>query len=405
MTKRARKFARGVVLPGLAIVTMTAVTSVTSASADAATKAHGAPIVIGALGSFTGAGSASTASGKTMLQDWISYTNAHGGINGHPVKIFIMDDQNSPSVALANAKQLVDQDHVKAVLDISEDQESTWAPVVDAANVPVIGQAESIVYGSDPNFYSTGTTVVALTWGELKAASLKKVKKVAAFYCAEIASCSQAVPLINAVGKSVGIQLSYSAKVSSTAVSYAAQCLGAKSAGSDGATAVVAGVEGLNLAVDCATEGFKPTWVTTGGEMTTPWLKQSAVNGAIGNVQDVPWFDDSIPATKVMQAAVKKYSPSLLSSSSFGENATQAWAAATVFGAVAKSADFGPNSSSAQLVQALHQVKDDTFGGITPPLTFPAGKSATVPCSFVVGIKNGHWTEPIGLKTVCEPAA
>ena len=49
--------------------------------------------------------------------------------------------------------------------------------------------------------------------------------------------------------------------------------------------------------------------------------------------------------------------------------------------------------------------RNDTFGGITPPLTYTAGKAAQVPCSFVAGISNGKWTEPNGLKTVCMPAA
>jgi branched-chain amino acid transport system substrate-binding protein len=361
--------------------------------------------VVGALGSFTGAGGSSTASGEVMLQDWVQATNAIGGINGHPVKAIILDDQNSPSVAFSNAKQLVDQDHVIAVLDLSEDQESSWASVVDAAHVPVIGQAETPVFGTDPNFYPTGTTVVSLIWGELKAASLKHVTGLAAFYCAEIASCSQTVPLVTAVGAPLGVKLKYSAKVSSSATNYIAQCLGAKNAGADGGTAVVAGQVGLLLAESCATQGFKPVWVTTGGEMTTPWLSQPAVNGAIGNVQDVPWFDNSIPATKFMQASIRKYSPSLLTAQSFGANATQAWAAAVVFGAVAQSGGIGPNSTAAQLITALHQVSNNSFGGVTPPLTYTGGKATTVPCSFVVGVDNGNWTEPIGLKTVCQPAS
>ena len=265
-------------------------------------------IVIGAMGSFTGVASGSTADAKVLAQDWVSATNASGGIDGHPIQIIFLDDLNTPSTALTNAEQLVNQDHVKAILDLSDDQESTWAKVPDAAKVPVLGQAESPTFGTDPNFYSVGTTVEPLIWGELKAASLAKVTKVGALYCAEIASCSQTVPLITGLAKPMGMTLAYSAKVSSSAVSYTAQCLGAKGAGANGATVVAASNTALNVAESCATQGYKPVWVTTAGEMTTPWLAQSAVNGAIGNVQDVPWFDDSTPATKAMQAAISKYS-------------------------------------------------------------------------------------------------
>jgi branched-chain amino acid transport system substrate-binding protein len=365
----------------------------------------GAAIKIGAVGSFTGVASGSTAEAKTLAQDWASATNASGGINGHPVQITFLDDLNTPSTALANVQQLVNQDHVQAIFDLSEDQESTWAKVADAAKVPVIGQSEGPTFGADPNFYSVGTTVGPLIWGELKAASLGKVSKIGALYCAEIASCSETVPLITQIGKPLNIALAYSAKVSSSAASYTAQCLGAKGAGANGATVVAASNTALNVAASCATQGYKPVWVTTAGEMTTPWLKQSAVNGAIGNVQDVPWFDNSIPATKAMQAAIAKYSPDVTTSAAFGATASIGWASGLVFAYAAQQEHLTPASPSTAVITGLDTVKNNTFGCFTPPITYTAGKAAQVPCSFVAGISNGNWTEPIGLKTICQPAA
>jgi branched-chain amino acid transport system substrate-binding protein len=274
---------------------------------------------------------------------------------------------------------------------------------VDTAKVPVLGQSESAVLGTDANFYSTGTTVEPLIWGELKAASLAKVAKIGALYCAEIASCAETVPLFTSLGPTVGVSLAYSAKVSSTASSYTAQCLGSKDSGATGVTVGAASDVALRVAENCAAQGYKPTYVSTAGEMTTPWLTTPSVNGAVGSTQDVPWFDDSIPATKAMQAAISKYSPSVLTSASFGATATIGWAAGTVFATVAKTAGLTPSSSQTAIIAALDTVKNDTFGGITPPLTYTAGKPAQVPCSFVAGISNGKFTEPIGLKTVCMP--
>jgi branched-chain amino acid transport system substrate-binding protein len=375
------------------------------AGASASSGATGTPFLVGAMGTFTGVASGSTADGKTVFQDWVDATNAAGGINGHPVKAFIVDDQNSPSTALTNAQQLVQQDHVQVIIDLSDNLESSFAKVVDAAKVPVLGQSESPVFGTDPNFYSTGTTVGPLIWGELKAASLAKVSKIGALYCAEIASCAQTVPLFTELGPTVGVSLAYSAKVSSTASSYTAQCLGSKDAGASGVTIGAASDVALRVAESCAAQGYKPTYVSTAGEMTTPWLQQPAVNGAVGDTQDVPWFDDSIPATQAMQAAFAKYSPGLTSDAAFGATATIGWAAGTVFATVAKTAGLTPSSSQTDIIAALDTVKNDTFGGLTPPLTYTAGKAAQVPCSFVAGISNGKWTEPDGLKTFCMPAA
>ena len=381
----------------------TAASAAASASTGASSSASGTPIAVGALGSFTGAGAGSTADAKTVFQDWVDATNAAGGINGHPIQATILDDQNTPSVAVANATKLVQQDHVKVIFDLSDDLESTWAKIVDTAQVPVLGQSEGPAFGTDANFYPTGTTVEPLIWGELKAASVAKVSKISGLYCAEIASCAQTVPLITALGKTVGVSLAYSASISSTASSYTAQCLGSKNAGANGVTVVAASEVALSVSASCATQGYKPVYVTTAGEMTTPWLAQPALNGAIGNTQDVPWFDDSTPATKAMQAAISKYSPSVLTSASYGATATIGWAAGTVFATVAKTAGLTPSSSQAQIVAALDTVKNETFGGITPPLTFTAGKPAQVACSFVAGISDGKWTEPIGLKTICMP--
>jgi branched-chain amino acid transport system substrate-binding protein len=374
-----------------------------AAAGSTGSTSAAAPIVIGVVGSFTGVASGSTADAKILTQDWVSMTNASGGINGHPVQAIYLDNLNTPSQALTNAQQLINQDHVKAILDLSENLESTWAKVADAAKVPVIGQSESTVFGADPNFYSVGTTVEPLIWGELKAASLSKVTKFGDLYCAEIASCSATLPLIAALGKPLDIAVAYSAKVSSSAVSYTAQCLGAKDTGANGATVVAASNTALNVAASCAAQGYKPVWVTTAGEMTTPWLQQSAVNGAIGNVQDAPWFDDSIPATKAMQAAIAKYSPSVTSSQAFGAVASIGWAAGVVFSYAAQQGHLTPSSPSTAVITGLDTIKNDTFGGFTPPLTYTAGQPAQVPCSFVVGISNGKWTEPIGLKTECMP--
>ena len=122
----------------------------------------------------------------------------------------------------------------------------------------MLGQSEGPALGTDPNFYSTGTTVEPLIWGELKAASVAKVSKISGLYCAEIASCAQTVPLFTALGTTVGVSLAYSAKVSSTASSYTAQCLGSKGAAANGVTVVAASDVALRVAESCAAQGYKP---------------------------------------------------------------------------------------------------------------------------------------------------
>jgi branched-chain amino acid transport system substrate-binding protein len=383
----------------------TAKTSSGAAPSSAPSGPAGAPIVLGAIGSFTGAGSGSTAEGEPVVQAWVDYTNAHGGINGHPVKVDIEDDANDPATALADVKQLVQQDHVLAVLNISDDLASVYQSVLQQAGVPTIGQSESLQFGTAPDFYSTGTTVIAAVYDEIAAARSAGVTKLANLYCAEIASCAEGVPLIQDFGKGLGVNLVYTSKISSTAPSYTAPCLAAQSAGANGLDVTAASTTVVSVAQSCYSQGYKPIWVTTSGEVTNSWIQTKAFNGMVGDVQDVPWFDDSIPATKTMQSAIDKYEPGTTTNAAYGEVAILGWVAGMVFEGAAKAVDLGPTSTSADVVKGLDTIKDDTFGGLTPPLTFTAGQPTIVPCSFIVGIKGSHYTEPQGLKTACMPAS
>jgi len=106
-----------------------------------------------------------------------------------------------------------------------------------------------------------------------------------------------------------------------------------------------------------------------------------------------------------MQAAVAKYSPGLTSGQGYGAVASIGWASGLVFAYAVQHGAVTPSSPGSAVIKGLDTVSNNTFGGFTPPLTYTAGKAAQVPCSFVAGISNGKWTEPNGLKTICQPAA
>src|ERR1700743_3280200 len=117
MTRSLRTGARvavpAIVLAGLALAGCSSASSSPPASSASAaragstgTKSSASPLVIGVMGSFTGVASGSTADAKVLTQDWVSATNASGGINGHPVQAIYLDDLNTPSTALTKPEQL-----------------------------------------------------------------------------------------------------------------------------------------------------------------------------------------------------------------------------------------------------------------------------------------------------------
>ncbi len=53
--------------------------------------------------------------GPNMINAYFSCVNANGGVNGHPLKLFVQLDQTQPSQVAAAAKQLIQGDHVVAI--------------------------------------------------------------------------------------------------------------------------------------------------------------------------------------------------------------------------------------------------------------------------------------------------
>ena len=60
----------------------------------------------------------------------------------------------------------------------------------------------------------------------------------------------------------------------------------------------------------------------------------------------------------------------------------------------------GDTSPSAQgILTGLYTLKNNTLGGLAPPLTFVAGKPNTVTCVFLYGVQNGKYAATHGDQT------
>ena len=130
------------VLIGIAIAQpwSTPVASPTDAvgSSGAAVASSGSDLVIGTIGNFSGpSGQPEHLAG---LQAWISSVNASGGINGRQVKLVAEDDQGDATKSQADIRQLVQVDHVLAIVSPEAGgTESGWASYVQQQHVAVIG--------------------------------------------------------------------------------------------------------------------------------------------------------------------------------------------------------------------------------------------------------------------------
>jgi branched-chain amino acid transport system substrate-binding protein len=101
----------------------TASTSTSSCGPKPGVAATGSPINIGTID--TKQPGTDFSDGPNMIIAYYNCVNANGGVNGHPVKLFVIYDQTQPAQVAAAAKQLIQQDHVVGIVGVFDLLECT----------------------------------------------------------------------------------------------------------------------------------------------------------------------------------------------------------------------------------------------------------------------------------------
>src|SRR3984957_15470637 len=137
--------------------------SATGSTGPTGSAAPGTPIVIGSVGTYTQGTGGFTDPGGPAIQAWASWVNAHGGINGHPVKLIVEDNKGDQAQAVSLVKQLVEQDHVVAFVSNQDGSlNAGYASYLDQQKIPVLGGSVFTLdpWVSDPMFYPEGLTAI-----------------------------------------------------------------------------------------------------------------------------------------------------------------------------------------------------------------------------------------------------
>jgi branched-chain amino acid transport system substrate-binding protein len=363
------------------------------------------PVKIGFICSCSGPDGPSNGPSWPAFQAWVKYANAHGGLNGHPITVFFADDQLNPATSLAALHTMVEQDKVVAMVS-NTGATGQWPTYIDPLKIPVIGLAVTQApFSTDPNFYPEGTTQDIIPTA-LALAAKKVNTKFAMLYCAEAPVCAQFVKPTLAAAKSTGTQLVYTAPISATAPSYASQCLAAQQAGAKSLTIYAVHSVVTKVISDCAAQGYKPhivqdKWGTLPQNISNvPEL----ADGVIAVAHDVPLQATDVPELKTMTDAFNKYEPGLTTSVNYNSEVVASWATGLLLADAAKGGNLGSNGevTAEQFISGLQTIKNDTLGGVSPPLTFEAGQpNNSVHCWFLEGTSGGKFNMAYGTKTVC----
>ena len=371
-------------------------TSATAASSSPAVASSGSDLVIGTIGNFSGP--SAQPEHLAGLQAWVDSVNASGGIKGRQVKLIVEDDQGDATKSQADIRQLVQVDHVLAIVSPEAGgTESGWAPYVQQQHVAVVGgQADTPEWFTNPSFFPSGATV--LTSLEMQAYAVKAAGKdsFGAVYCAEVAACKQTVPALEGYAKAFKLDMSTSAAIAVSAPSYTAQCLAAKQAGAQALIIDASYAAGSRFAPACAQQGYSPVYVIPSGAFDNRYLQLSQVNGAYVPTTNALWFG-STPAVNQFKQAMAKYE----AGTALGPNPISGWTGGVLFGAAA--ANLPAKPTTADVFTALYSLpKNDTLNGLTPPLNFhPGAPASQVNCFFLAQINGGTLTAPKGTAPIC----
>jgi branched-chain amino acid transport system substrate-binding protein len=395
------------------VLALMAITGVGAGGAvKTAASPSGTPLLIGWLGSQTSAAAPArnTATADT-LDAWVKYTNAQGGIAGHPVKItFESDDKGDPAVAIAAIKDLTESKKVLAVVGDTSTPEQAWADYALEQKIPIIGPNNiDTLPITNPMFYAVGGGVISNLWGQMKSAAVQGVKKVGVLLCTEVPACGQARPLFKSMATANGMTETYDAVASATQPSYTAECLAAKQAG---VQAFAAFVNDPVLARDCARQGFNPKWINAdGGPGRTQIKAQPSLGKAIGSSEH--WTCQGPPTTETQSfyTAMKKYHPEYSSGNKFiqsGPGDCKAWASGEAFKKAIENANVAATATATRddVIRGLSMFDNETLGGFAPGLTYSDG---TKPNPQLKCIYLYKWNDldfirvPKDLTPTCQP--
>jgi branched-chain amino acid transport system substrate-binding protein len=375
-----------------------------AAGTSAASGTSGPVIPVGVIGSYSGPEASNVAPSKPTIQAWAASVNAAGGIGGRQVRLFIEDDRGSVQTSLQEVKQLVEEDHVVAlVAEASSSGDAAWANYVTKAGVPVVGGiTQDTPFITSPDFFAAAGNLIASFYGTAAVAA-KDGSKFGELYCAEITACAGVVPILTNVAKSTGVTISYSGSAAATAPAYTAPCVGLKDAGVQSYGLALASSTLRRVHDQCVQQGVSAPVIVTNAIDST-FLTDPSFNGTQVVESVHPFWDVTTPAGKAMHAALAKYAPSVGSATvPFNGEVSLAWGAGLLFEAAVKAAGSGP-VTPASVKRGLYSLKGDTLGGFSPPLTFTPGKPNLINSYYTFAIKNGQFTAPDGLAPKTAPS-
>ncbi|WP_236792000.1 ABC transporter substrate-binding protein [Amycolatopsis sp. GM8] len=371
-----------------------------SGSTSGDSSGAGDPIKIGLIGSFSGPAGTGLTAAKLSEMAWVSSVNDTGGINGHPVQLFVEDDGGDPAKSVSAMKNLVEKDGVVAIVgSIEFGLEQAWTNYVDGKKIPVIGGASSVpAWETDPNFYPVGNSTSNVSRMTAYGGKLSNKNNFGFAYCAEYPSCKQASVKYEQFVKDLGMTYASGQGVPASAPNYTSQCLAFKNANANSIFLATQPDVTPRIVSSCKAQGYQPLFIVDSATYLDSYLTDPAFEGILLSSEGPLWFGDG-PGTADYTAAMKKYQPTA-QQNSIG---VISWYGGKVFEAAVKASGVTGKPTSQNITDGLHKLGPNfDLGGSIAPVTYKAGAGAVQQsCGWYASIQNGKLTTPFGAKRIC----
>lgn len=362
----------------------------TSSDGDAAADPD--TIVIGTLGAPSAM--------MDVMEASVEALNEAGGIDGKQVKLIYKETTTEGTDAPAAVKELIDQDHVVAIVGQTSNTDAQWQQYPAQKGVPVIGGLNvNTPYVTNPMFFPTGSNIYAMGYGIGEVAA-RYGPKVGNLYCAESPQCASSKEFAPVLDGLLGTTTDPQVEISSTASDFTAACQALIDADVDTYKVAADGPVVAKVATACADQGLKARLVTADATVRSLFADIPQLDGTVAVGSTVPFIDDSTPGTKAYQEMLAEFLPDI-----DGENGPLPMNSFIAVELFKKAVELGGTDevTSKSILAGLYEMKDETLEGLTVPLTFTQGRPTIVNCYFTMGIEDGEFTMPEGLEYTCAP--
>jgi branched-chain amino acid transport system substrate-binding protein len=376
--------------------TSASASSASSASAAAAApKLTGATIRIGFIDALTGRNTQGVQS-ASLAAAWVKWVNANGGIGGHPVQVIVEDSKNDPGTAQTVVQDLVQNQHVVALMIDDTTAEASIAPYVASHHIAMIGGfgASPATWSALPNWFTMGTTVPTFIYMGAAAAEATGATSFGAATCTDTATCAAVGPLYKVSSAAEGLKFAGVVGMPDNAPSYTAQCLTLIQGGANSIVLSIPPDTASFVVNDCTQQGFKGSYVLSGSTFQQSQFSGDKGTTFVGGLNGFPWWSSAAPV-KQFRAVLAQYAPSV----DYRDAATTViWTTLELF----RKAIGDPigQVTTASVIKDYDSLHGETLAGLLPqPLTFTAGKPAPQVNCFWMYKYTGGDTNPVSVHT------